>query len=250
MRKTARQIFLLLFSGLLLCVMNLSVLAAEQLPDSKQKGSITITMKDMKTGKPVAGGSLCLWQAAELVEKDGKVSFVFTDTFSEIGFSLEDIQSETLAGKLAEYVDKNNIKGVVSSVGSDGTVSFDDLVPGVYLVTQQKAAKGFLAVKPFLVSIPERLSQEGWVYDVDASPKVEPDKGKEEPGKPDKPRKPSSPNENPGSSVPPIPATVSVKLPQTGQLNWPVPVLSIAGLILFAVGWRMCSTEEKQNYEV
>lgn len=31
------------------------------------------------------------------------------------------------------------------------------------------------------------------------------------------------------------------QLIQTGQLNWPVPVLSIVGLIIFALGWALCN---------
>ena len=26
-------------------------------------------------------------------------------------------------------------------------------------------------------------------------------------------------------------------LPQTGQLNWPIPVMAISGMLLFAFGW-------------
>lgn len=28
-------------------------------------------------------------------------------------------------------------------------------------------------------------------------------------------------------------------LPQTGQLNWPVPVLAVSGVVLFAFGWAL-----------
>lgn len=40
------------------------------------------------------------------------------------------------------------------------------------------------------------------------------------------------------------PGSSGGKLPQTGQLWWPVPVLAFAGLVLFAAGWA------KQNREV
>ncbi len=33
------------------------------------------------------------------------------------------------------------------------------------------------------------------------------------------------------------PAPTDPKLPQTGQLNWPVPVLVVLGLLLLAAGW-------------
>ncbi|MDY2814374.1 MAG: LPXTG cell wall anchor domain-containing protein [Dorea sp.] len=29
------------------------------------------------------------------------------------------------------------------------------------------------------------------------------------------------------------------KLPQTGQLNWPVPVMAMSGMLLFMIGWSM-----------
>jgi hypothetical protein len=33
-------------------------------------------------------------------------------------------------------------------------------------------------------------------------------------------------------------------LPQTGQLRWPIPVLSLSGMILFILGW---ATYRKRN---
>lgn len=32
---------------------------------------------------------------------------------------------------------------------------------------------------------------------------------------------------------------VMSSLPQTGQLNWPVPVLAVSGVVLFAFGWAL-----------
>lgn len=32
-------------------------------------------------------------------------------------------------------------------------------------------------------------------------------------------------------------------LPQTGQLNWPVPVLAVSGVLLFAAGWVLNKKE-------
>lgn len=34
-------------------------------------------------------------------------------------------------------------------------------------------------------------------------------------------------------------------LPQTGQLNWPIPVLVVLGLAMFSVGWALrCRKKE------
>ena len=37
------------------------------------------------------------------------------------------------------------------------------------------------------------------------------------------------------------------KLAQTGQLNWPVPVLAISGLLIFSVGWAMLNFGKKET---
>ncbi|MBE6783104.1 MAG: Cna B-type domain-containing protein [Ruminococcaceae bacterium] len=37
------------------------------------------------------------------------------------------------------------------------------------------------------------------------------------------------------------------KLVQTGQLNWPVPVCAIAGLLIFSIGWAMLKFGKKES---
>ena len=63
-------------------------------------------------------------------------------------------------------------------------------------------------------------------YDIDAAGKFKPTP------KPDTPDKPNTPGSH---------------LPQTGQLNWPVPVLAGAGLVLFALGWWLCFGQRKRH---
>ncbi|MCD7821787.1 MAG: hypothetical protein LUG64_06230, partial [Clostridiales bacterium] len=41
--------------------------------------------------------------------------------------------------------------------------------------------------------------------------------------------------------------TTSSKLPQTGQLNWPVPVLAVSGVVLFALGWGLSRSGRKRE---
>lgn len=42
--------------------------------------------------------------------------------------------------------------------------------------------------------------------------------------------------------------TNSAKLPQTGQLNWPIPVMAIAGVLLFALGWTIVFLKEGKRH--
>ena len=97
---------------------------------------------------------------------------------------------------------------------------FDSLAPGLYVISQPKAADGYEPVAPFLVTVPFKGEDGKLQYDVDARPKVE------------KARK-STP-----TPTPPVTKTPPPKLPQTGQLWWPVPLLVIAGLLFILAGWR------------
>ena len=58
------------------------------------------------------------------------------------------------------------------------------------------------------------------------------------PGTPDNPVAPGTPD-NPVAPGTPDNPVMSGGLPQTGQLNWPVPVLAISGMLLFAAGWKL-----------
>lgn len=55
-------------------------------------------------------------------------------------------------------------------------------------------------------------------------------------------------NTSEGTTVPDADTTTAPdELIYTGQLNWPVPVFSIAGLLLFAAGWAMLNFSRKDE---
>ena len=228
------------------------------------KGSIHITLYDNANGKALSGGQLTLYRVAEVKRKNGDLSFEYCGDFYGCGIALGDLTDSTLAAQLQEFLPAG-AEGTVQTVGSDGTVTFDDLELGLYLVVQTKASAGYAPVNSFLVSLP--MAEDGkWNYAVDASPKVgafvpetppdtpptpptPPDNPPHTPTPPDNPDTPVSPD-NPDNPVAPgspdnpvMPGhpdnPVMSGLPQTGQLNWPVPVLAISGILLFAFGWTL-----------
>ncbi len=223
--KTKGILFLVLVL-LVLERMSLTTFAKE-VPDLNKSGSISVTIKNRDS--VISGGSLTLYQVAEVQEDDGDYNFVFTSEFVSCQLSLENIQWEQLAKDLANYVESADITGIKKSIDSKGNVIFSNLQLGLYLIIQEDAAPGYYAVNPFLISVPME-SEEKWIYDIDATPKVELEKEQN--------KDPSSPNSS-DESV----------LPQTGQLNWPVPVLVASGLILFAFGWFLCFARRKNRYE-
>ncbi len=203
--------FSLILSLFLLFTISVTAYAHE-VPDVSRAGSIRITMH--YDGAAVSGGTLTLYQAGDIHEDDGNYSFVLSKDFAESCISLNDIQSTDTAEDLSKYAVSEKLQGTIGAIEDDGTVSFA-VDPGLYLLMQEDAAEGYDKVSPFLVSVP--MSQDGaYVYDVDASPKVEIIKAPVTP-----------PADNPEDP----------KLPQTGQLNWPIPMLVILGLLFFSIGW-------------
>lgn len=192
---------------------------ADEIPDSSRRGSISLTMT--YDGIAVPGGTLMLYRVGAVSEEDGNHSFVLTGDFADGNQEVADISSSDFAKKLAEYAESRSLSGREVNIDGGGNAVFSDLELGLYLIVQEEAAEGYETVVPFLVSVP--ITENGsYLYDVDASPKIELKK-----------------NETTTPPVAPPSDTPDPVLPQTGQLNWPVPVLTVIGLLLFSIGWSL-----------
>ncbi|MCI7808750.1 hypothetical protein MR626_05620 [bacterium] len=192
--------------------------SAKDVPKPGKPGSITVTMRS--GSKIVAGGELTAYRVGRVADDgDYNYSFVPTGVFTDWGTDFGDLnsaeQSAKTAESLASHVKNHKITGVKKTVGKDGKVTFPDLEQGLYLLVQTKAASGYSAVNPFLVSVPY-LKDGRYIYEVDATSKTELE---------------PQPSTTPGN-----PSTPGEKLPQTGQLWWPVPVLLAAGLLFVVLG--------------
>ncbi|MGN0479892.1 MAG: pilin N-terminal domain-containing protein [Hominenteromicrobium sp.] len=220
------RIISLLAALVFACLLSTAV-SAHNVPDKTQEGVITVTMHAGETVVP--GGSLTLYQVGEVFEENGNYCFVPAADFSGCGETLDDVQSPELAARLAAYAAEKKLEGTTLPIGADGTVRFEKLEIGLYLLVQNTAAEGYAKANPFLVTVPKTENGE-YVYTVDASPKVA-----------------LQPEDTPAPS--PTPGPEEPNLPQTGQLNWPVPVLAAAGLLLFAAGWAMCFRRKKDTHE-
>ena len=216
---TISMLLAILVSTVLTC-------SAFAVPDLNRTGSISLTMK--YHDEIAAGGNLVLYQVGTAVEEDGSYSFVCSGAFSGCGLALNDLESRRLISQLSEFAEQNHVSGTEKNAAADGTIVFDDLQPGVYLLKQTQAAEGFQRVNPFLVSIP--MSVNGTEeYDVDAGAKM----ALTPVGTND-----NEPNGNNGRGGTGSNGNGSV-FPQTGQLKWPIPPLTIAGLLLFSLGWYL-----------
>ena len=213
MRKWTR----LLSIFLIMAFLSVGV-SAHPVPEPGRKGSITVSMRF--DGEAVPGGSLTLYWVGEVSQDDGNYSFVPTGDFTGWGSAFGALDSAEENARTAQSLktfaqsQEPPISGIEKQIGKDGMAKFTNLEQGLYLLVQTQAAPGYSPVNPFLVSIPYEVKGE-YCYDVDAQAKMELEQL-------------PKPPEKPGG-----------KLPQTGQLNWPVPVLAAAGLGLFAIGWAI-----------
>lgn len=155
-----------------------------------------------------------LYRVASVSKNGADMSFTYTNGFENCGIALDNVSESTLASRLAEKV-APNAQAVTKTVSDSGIAVFDDLKTGLYLIVQKQAAEGYDAIQPFLVTVP--IMENGqYVYDVDAHPKAGTASRKT-------------------TQTPPAQEVLSA-LPQTGQLNWPVPVLAVIGVVLVAAG--------------
>lgn len=221
--QTRKRLLALLFTAALLLAINVTAYAHE-VPDLERLGTINVTMHCGETVVP--GGTLTLYRVGDIVEDDGNYSFALSGVFAKSGLTLDDAQSPELAQNLAKYADKAT--GVTVDVDKNGKAVFA-IEAGLYLLVQSKAADGYTPAAPFLISMPN-WENDRYHYEVDASPKVSIQKA-------------------PAVSPMPVPTTPPTKLPQTGQLNWPVPVLVVLGLALFSLGWGLRFGRRKDSHE-
>lgn len=198
--------------------------------DFGRSGSVTLTLTD-SDGNTETGGEISIYEVASLYLGDGNMAYALTDEFEGCTAVL-DVTDTSLPTVLAQYVKDNGITGKAEKVSDKGNVTFDGLELGLYLMVQTASSDTYETISPFVVTVP--IEDDGeWDYSVDASPKVgvvtvvtTPD----ETTAPDDETTPAEPN-----------------LPQTGQLNWPIPVLAVGGMILFAIGWVIKNSDKDEK---
>ncbi|WP_302188097.1 hypothetical protein [uncultured Lactobacillus sp.] len=231
-------------------------------------GSLTVQMRDSSTGDPIPGGNLVIYQVAKLDSAQKK--YQYTNEFAKMnsdisGMSQKEIMTADFARKLANYAEGKQISHQTSQISDSGDAAVSLESDAVYLVTQTVNATGYEQISPFCLILPYKVNGEE-VNNIVAHPKNA-KKTKSNPSTPSTPNHPKKSSKSSSSSstrkgvptkpkypgqeqtskhqsakgssthglVKTLPQTP--RLPQTGQLNWPIPLLALAGLTLFIWGW-------------
>lgn len=173
-------------------------------------------------GDAVANARLELYKVGDAAIRNNNLCFDLPAGFSGSGISLDN-PDEALAANLSAHIDRAQLAPAAQAVTSaDGSVRFDRIQPGMYLVRQNGFAAGqprYSEIAAFVVALP-MTQDDGWNYEIIAQPKVN-----------------LLPTPSPAPTTQPTDVPTDETLPQTGMLRWPVPVLGIGGLALFAMGW-------------
>ncbi len=215
-----------LFAALILLLTALPALAHDVPDMSREDCSITVDVH--YDGEPVSGGTLTAVRIAEVAEEDGNYFFrrLIDGTIMTDFSTAPDAAAQDAFYRENKNSDIFDVQTV--SVAKDGTAAFTDLKPGLYLLRQAKAAEGFSSMAPFLVSVPYMTDAGVYEYHVTATIKSELE------------REPESE---------PTVTTGPDKLPQTGQLNWPIPILAVTGLCLFVGGLLLRLDSKRKTNE-
>lgn len=195
-----------------------------ELLDRDRIGSISITFtyydETDKTTKPVTGGNTVgLYKVADVVVDNG-FKFVTDERFASAGEipntdEALDAANLDLAKKMAAIADSIAFDVQPKAMDAQGRVTFEGLEVGLYLVKQDAQGTGDnkLVINPFLITIPQKNPDGSLVYDVDAAAKPL-GVAKEKTTPPPPPR----------------------RIPQTGQLWWPVMALGGLGVLMLCFG--------------
>lgn len=173
---------------------------------------------------PLQGGVVALYLVAG-VRFEGELSwdpslgqFPGAACLAELG-SLSagelDSQNASISAALLAQAREMKLDPLQTASIEDGKARFSNLSVGLYLLTQTEPSAGGRRMKTFLLSVPDGTG----AYDVTAAPKPGLEQASPEPTAPTAPAKPTDP-----------------RIPTTGQLWWPVPVMAALGLGLLGLG--------------
>ena len=148
----------------------LPMTAFAQKLDFNRVGSVSVTLMNQDGITPITGVELSLYHVATVsLNSKYNLSYNFTDAFEDCGFELDD---PSLSAKLDAFVKENSLSAQKLVTDANGNATFSNLALGLYFVQQTNTVTGYAPCTSFLVTVPNQTT-DGYVYDVNASPKTD-----------------------------------------------------------------------------
>ena len=187
-------------------------------------GTIQFVAINNTDSKVVENLEISIYQVSK---QDEQGNFSFAVGFENCTLNIDDL-SESNLQNLKDYAKTNASPVFTKITDSNGRFNLNNLELGTYLFIQENK-EDEITMQTMLISVPELTTENGLKYDVTVKPKI---LNKEIENK----------NENQTTEV-----AKDEQLPYTGVLNWPIPVLVVAGIAIFCVAWlKVYSTSKKK----
>lgn len=146
-----------------------------------RRGSITLTTLDKETKEPLSGATFRIYFFASAYTVGDSIAYVYTDDFKDNGMELSEASDAYFPVHLKSYAEAKSIPYTDKTTDAAGRVVFNNLPCGAYLVVPVGMDEGYLNPNPFIVKVPTEDESSGeWLYNVDATPKIESDKETDE----------------------------------------------------------------------
>lgn len=187
-------------------------------------GTIQFVAINNTDSKAVENLEVSVYQVSK---QDAQGNFEFANGFESCTLDIDNL-SESNLENLKTYAKTNAEPLFTKITDANGKFTLTNLDLGTYLLVQENMTDE-ITMQTMLISVPELTVENGLKYEVTAKPKIL--------------DKEIVDQNNSGKTE----LVKDEQLPYTGVLNWPIPVLVIAGIAIFCVAWlKVYSTSKKK----
>lgn len=187
-------------------------------------GTIQFVAINNTDSKAVENLEVSIYQVSK---QDEQGNFEFANGFESCTLDIDNL-SESNLENLKTYAKTNAEPLFTKITDANGKFTLTNLDLGTYLLVQENKSDD-ITMQTMLISVPELTVENGLKYEVTAKPKIL--------------NKEIVDQNNSGKTE----LVKDSQLPYTGVLNWPIPVLVIAGIAIFCVAWlKVYSTSKKK----
>lgn len=165
-----KRIKIILLSILMLYSTNIYALEGNTI-DFNSKGSIEITLNEKTDNEKIEGTEILLYKVADAKSENHNLMFEYIDELKSCNASLNDLETKSKSEEIEKCINEN-IKSLKQITDINGTVKYNDLDLGLYLVKQNNIVEGFSKIDSFLVMIPKIVNNK-WIYDIKSTPKTD-----------------------------------------------------------------------------
>lgn len=165
-----KRIKIILLSILMLYSTNIYALEGNTI-DFNSKGSIEITLNEKTDNEKIEGAEILLYKVADAKSENHNLMFEYIDELKSCNASLNDLETKSKSEDIEKCINEN-INSLKQITDVNGTVKYNDLDLGLYLVKQNNIVKGYSKIDSFLVMIPKIVNNK-WIYDIKSTPKAD-----------------------------------------------------------------------------